>query len=117
MGGHRVLDGKVVIGLSENIVVKDAKAKKVLAKIDTGATKSSIDTQLAKRLGLGPIIRSKMVKSAHGTTIRPIVKATITIAGKTMAEEFTLADRNHLKFAVLIGQNILRHGFLIDPSS
>jgi hypothetical protein len=48
--------------------------------------------------------------------IRPIVEITITIAGKTVKEEFTLADRKHMKYAVLIGQNVLRHGFLIDPS-
>ena len=116
MGGYRLLDGKVVIGLSERITIKNSKGKRTVeAKIDTGATKSSIDVELAKQLHLGPVITSKMVKSAHGYMLRPVVKATIAIAGKTLTEDFTLADRNHLKYAVLIGQNILKHGFLIDP--
>jgi hypothetical protein len=117
MGAYKLLDGKVVIGLSERIIVHNSKGKKIVAaKIDTGATKSSIDLSLAKTLHLGPVITSKMVKSAHGYMLRPVVEATIVIAGKTIKEEFTLADRKHLKYAVLIGQNILKHGFLIDPS-
>ncbi len=117
MGAYKTLVGKVVIGLTERISVQNSNGKKaVFAKIDTGATNSSLDTDLAKNLKLGPIIKSKYVKSAHGSMVRPVVEATITLAGKTITAEFTLADRKHLKYAVLVGQNILKHGFLIDPS-
>ena len=86
------------------------------AKIDTGATKSSIDTNLAAKLRLGPVIKSKLIKSAHGSKLRPIIEATIELAGNVIKSEFTLADRAHMKYSILIGQNILKHGFLIDPS-
>ena len=112
-----MLNGKLVIGLTEKVNIKFEDGKKgVIAKIDTGATKSSIDTNLAAELKLGPVIKSKLVKSAHGSKLRPIIEATIELAGKKIKSEFTLADRAHMKFRILIGQNILRDGFLIDPN-
>ena len=117
MGGYKVLDGKIVIGLTEKVLVHNSTSKKaVKAKIDTGATKSSIDTNLAAKLRLGPVIKSKLIKSAHGSKLRPIIEATIELADKVIKSEFTLADRAHMKYSILIGQNILKHGYLIDPS-
>ena len=78
MGGYKVLNGKIVIGLQEKVSIKHSSGNKnVIAKIDTGATKSSIDTNLAAELKLGPVIKSKLVKSAHGSKLRPIIEATI----------------------------------------
>ena len=117
MGGYKILDNKVVIGLDEKVKIQYSSGKKnVVAKIDTGATKSSIDTNLAAELKLGPVIKSKLVKSAHGSKLRPIIEATIELAGKKIKSEFTLADRAHMKYRILIGQNILKDGFLIDPT-
>ncbi len=117
MGSYRELGGKVVIGLAEKVYVQYGSGRKiVIAKIDTGATKSSIDTNLAAELKLGPVIKSKLVKSAHGSKLRPIIEAAIELAGKKIKSEFTLADRAHMKYRVLIGQNILKDGFLIDPT-
>jgi len=117
MGGYTVLGGKIVIGLAEKVNIQYSGGKKnVVAKIDTGATKSSIDTNLAAELRLGPVIKSKLVKSAHGSKLRPIIEATIELAGKRIKSEFTLADRAHMKYRILIGQNILKDGFLIDPT-
>ncbi len=114
---HQMLNGKVVIGLAEKVAIEYQNGKKnVIAKIDTGATKSSIDTNLAAELKLGPVIKSKLVKSAHGSKLRPIIEATIELAGKKIKSEFTLADRAHMKYRILIGQNILKYGFLIDPT-
>ncbi len=33
-----------------------------------------------------------------------------------MKVHFSIADRAHMKYKVLIGKNILKKGFLIDPS-
>ena len=117
MGKDQVLGGKIVIGLAEKVKIYHPRGNKiVIAKIDTGATKSSIDTNLAAELKLGPVIKSKLVKSAHGSKLRPIIEATIELAGKKIKSEFTLADRAHMKYRILIGQNILKDGFLIDPT-
>jgi hypothetical protein len=109
---------KTVIGLTEPVTIVGPKGdtKEVVARIDTGATKSSIDVKLAADLSLGPIIKAKLVRSASGTGLRAVVNAKIDLADKEIKTEFTLADRSHMKYSVLIGQNILREGFLIDPS-
>ena len=108
---------KKIIGLSEKVKIQGRdKVMDVQAKIDTGATKSSIDFELASQLKLGPVIKTKLVKSASGNALRPVVKVDLTISGKEVNAEFTLADRNHLRYQILVGQNILNKGFLIDPS-
>jgi hypothetical protein len=106
-----------VLGLTETVIIIGNKGKEqVTARIDSGATSSSIDIALANKLDLGPIIRKKIVKSASGIKERPIVKAKAKINNKIIEEEFTLADRKHMTYPVLIGQNILKEGkFLIDP--
>lgn len=117
MAEFELLNNKIVIGLTEKVKVHFKRGEKtVIAKIDTGATKSSIDIELASKLGLGPVIKSKLIKSAHGNKLRPIIEAEIELAGKQMKSEFTLADRTHMKYMILIGQNILKNGFLIDPT-
>ena len=109
---------KKVVGLTENITIfgGDKKGRKIIARIDSGATKSSVDVKLAAELKLGPIIKTKLVKSTHGNTLRPVVKGKIKIAGKTITSELTIADRTYMKYRILIGQNILKDAnLIIDP--
>lgn len=106
-----------VVGLTETITIRSGtESLEVEARIDSGATKSSIDISLASKLRLGPVIATKMVKSANGAKLRPMVEVTTIIAGREVTGKFTLADRSHMKYKVLIGQNILKRGFLIDPN-
>lgn len=108
---------KTIIGITEKIKIIGKRTSKIVtARIDTGATRSSVDAKLAARLLLGPVIKTTLVKSAHGNRIRPIIKVPIKIAGKELKEEFTIADREHMRYKALIGRNILRKGFLIDPN-
>ena len=109
---------KIILGLTEKLTVISPtnKEEQVIARIDTGATASSIDIKLADKLKLGPITRSKIVKSASGIEKRPIIVAKVKINGDIIEEEFTLADRSYMTYPLLIGQNILKKGnFLIDP--
>jgi len=112
------MDEKVVLALIERVKLHGgaAEGKEILAKIDTGADNSSIDMELASELQLGPIVKTKRIISSHGKSLRPVVEVTMDLAGKTITEYFTLYNRSHMKFPVLIGKNILRQGFLIDPS-
>ena len=118
MEEHDRVNGRIIIGLIEDIelISSNGNKEEVVAKVDTGATKSSIDTKLATKLKLGPIMRTKIVKSAQGHQLRPIIEAEIILAGEKIKAEFTLADRSHMRYQVLIGVNILENGFLIDPS-
>ena len=112
------MEEKITIGLIEEVTIltNDHKKKVAEAKIDTGASKSSIDLTLASELKLGPIIKTKLIKSAHGVRIRPVLNIAIILHGKKMKAEFTIADRKHMDYKILIGQNILKQGFIIDPS-
>jgi len=107
------VDKKIVLGLIEPI---DIGGEKVLGKIDTGASKSSISIQLASKLRLGPIVKTVRIISSHGKTVRPVIKVSIIIGGKKFKMLFNLTDRKKLKYHILIGQNILKRGFLIDPN-
>jgi hypothetical protein len=114
---YRKINGKTIIGLVEPItlVTGDGGKKTFRAKVDTGASKSSMEISLQKRLGLGPVIKKKLIKSAHGSKMRPVIEAEAVFAGKTLKAQFTLADRKHLSCQILVGQNMLKYGFLIDP--
>ena len=107
---------KTVVGLVEKVKLNGHVEEEVCARIDTGATNSSIDLTLASKLKLGPIIQSKMVKSANGSKLRPVIESELEICGIKLKAKFTLADRSHMKYPVLVGQNILKLGFLIDPN-
>ena len=101
------------IGLIEKVKLN---GKDVMAKIDTGAERNSVDTKLAAELWLGPIIGVKNFINAHGKTTRPIVKGSLEIGGKKIRASFNLFDRRKLKYRILIGKKTLKTcGFLIDP--
>ena len=109
---------KTILGLTEKVeIIGKEKSKKITARIDTGADICSIDKNLAKRLELGPVEKLKKIKSAHGIKKRPVIRAVLEIKKrKFKGIRFTLANRSHLKYKVLIGKNILKKEFLIDPS-
>ena len=115
---RRKIGKKIVLGLIEPVIFygKDGKKLKLMARIDTGATSSSLDTQVAKELKLGPVVRYADVKQASGRSKRPVMKSSLKIDGKELRAEFSIADRKHMRYKALIGQNILKRGFLIDPN-
>ena len=108
---------KTVVGLIERIVVIGKNSnRKVKARIDTGAKSNSIDKKFANGLEIFPGKKTTIVKSSIGKAKRHVVMLNVEIAGQKMKGRFTLADRSMLKYPVLIGRNILRKGFIIDPS-
>jgi alpha-L-glutamate ligase-like protein len=107
------------IKASEEIMIKNNKGKKitVLAKIDTGAWSSSIDERLAVDLGIytsAKVIGRKRKISALGEEERPVIAATLWVAGKRIKTELSVADRSDLTYKIIIGRIDLQ-GFLIDP--
>src|SRR5574341_383642 len=95
---------KIIIGLTARVVLFGKKGKKeVIARIDTGATKSSIDKGLAQELDLGPALTHTRIKIAHGTRYRPVVTTDVMLGGELMHAEFNIAEREHMKYKVLIG--------------
>ena len=111
-----------VIGLVEEIYIRidsengGSREVKVKAKIDTGASMSSISKRLVSRLKLQLHHRTAMVKSALGRERRTMLKLPIRMHGKHLKAFFSVADRKNLAHKMLIGQNILKLGkFVIDP--
>ncbi len=113
-----MVEKRITLGLVEKVLImSDKDSRELVARIDTGATASSIDTKLAEKLGLQYTDKFKVVKSASGSEKRPLVIVRVKIRNLVIEEIFNLADRSHMTYQVLIGQNILKKGdFLVDPN-
>ncbi|WP_227356285.1 ATP-grasp domain-containing protein [Haladaptatus salinisoli] len=101
-----------LIGYTERITVSGAQgSESVLAKSDTGATRTSIDLGLAARLGVGPIKQRTRVKSgiSKTTTARPIVDVVLGIKGDWHTVTANVTDRGHMKHPVLLGRDVLQY--------
>jgi hypothetical protein len=112
--------GVKTISAFEEIVIKGFGTKgikkKVMAKIDTGAWRSSISKEIATELGLmrrDNILWSKKVKSTLGEEERPIVAVTFWLAGRKIRTAVSVAKRSSLKFYAIIGRKDLK-GFLVN---
>jgi len=110
-------DSNKVVGAVEEIVLRSAHGeKKVLARIDTGAKLSSLDAKIAEELGFKESTRIQKVRSSHGRSERPVINVRVEVRGVEHLSEFTVIDRSHMKYQVLIGRNVLENGFLVDVS-
>lgn len=90
---------------------------KTLAKIDTGAWRTSISYKLAEELGLlheDNILWYKHVRSSLGKEKRPVIGLTFWLAGRKIKTPASVAKRMALKYPVIIGRKNLK-GFLVDP--
>jgi alpha-L-glutamate ligase-like protein len=114
-------EGVKIISAAEEVTVKgllpDRKRVKVMAKIDTGAWRTSISDKLARELGLldeKNILWTKKYKSALGSTERPAISLTFWLAGRKITTPASVAKRMSLKFPIIIGRKNLKT-FLVDP--
>jgi hypothetical protein len=94
----------------------DGASKQGFARIDTGAARSSIDTDLARELGLDLAGAEKLtVKSSLGVDTRPVVRLTLQIDGRSIPTKVTVNDRSDLSSQILVGRHDL-DGFVVDVS-
>lgn len=89
--------------------------KSYLAKLDTGAYRTSLDKKLVEELGLPLLERQILIKSASGVGTRSAVKVNFTLHGKQISSVATVVDRSHLKYPLIVGRKDLK-GFLINPA-
>ncbi|WP_281543843.1 ATP-dependent zinc protease [Grimontia sp. SpTr1] len=131
-------DGKLVMGEKEWVRVDEINVV-AKARVDTGATTSSIsaidieeferDGEEWVRFRLAhddkqtdlmemPVIRTVRIiqSSAEGYDRRYVVEMPITIGDVTETTEFTLRDRHHLNFPVLLGRTYLKDVAVVDVS-
>jgi RimK family alpha-L-glutamate ligase len=102
----------VVVGYIEDVVVSGTRGNKnVLAKSDTGATRTSIDAELAAEIGTGPILDIVKVKSGSlkSGRSRPVVDLVVGVGGTQHTVTASVEDRAHMDYQVLLGRDILQH--------
>ncbi len=108
-----------VIGIIQEVVVRGPSSEiLVRAKVDTGATRTTLDTDLAKKLGLGPVLRHVRTRAAAAEhpEQRDVVSAVLVIAGETFEVHVAITDRKDMKYHMIVGMDVLRRsGFLISP--
>jgi hypothetical protein len=109
-------DEPAVLGEEERVEVLSPSGEesvRALAKVDTGATYTSVDDDLARELGLDLAnARVVVVSSALGQEYRPLVEVRLRVEGRTLSSEATVSEREGLDNPVLIGRRDLP-GFLI----
>ena len=115
-------EGVRTISTQQQVTIKgknpNKKRVKVMAKIDTGAWRTSISEKLAQELGLltpENILWTKKFKSSLGVKVRPIVSVTFWLAGRKVITPASVAKRMALKYQMIIGRKNLK-GFLVEPS-
>jgi len=130
---------KLLVGEVEHVFLPNLGIE-LPARIDTGATTSSLDAkniQTFERDGnswvrftltnpeTGEVseverLRSRRVRVVQSNTDeperRPVIELLITVGRVTQLAEFTLSDRSHLRYPVLIGRNILQDVMVVDVS-
>jgi alpha-L-glutamate ligase-like protein len=112
-------DEPKIVGLIEEvkIVAYDKTRVPVMAKIDTGADRSGIDEELAKKLGLlseDNIIYQARYRSALGKHRRPVIALEYYLAGRKINSMVSVTDRSKLRTKFLIGKRDLL-GFIVRP--
>jgi len=111
---------KIVVENVEEIKIRLSKKKRVpvLAKIDTGAYRSSIDRELAESLGLlskDNILWMGRFVSGLGREKRPIIEVTFFLKGKKIRTAVSVSKREKMKTKFLIGRRDLE-GFFVNPA-
>lgn len=112
---EKVIEPGKTLTVIEPITIKyQGLTKTILAKLDTGAYRSSIDKALVHELGLPNAAKKVYVKSASGQNYRPTVTLSFTLAGKKINTIASVVDRSHLKYQIIVGRLDLQ-GFTINP--
>ncbi len=104
-------DGEpATVGYTEEVVLSGTSgSKSVVAKSDTGASRTSIDTRLAADIGAGPIKSITRVKSGSSKTARsrPVVDVVVGVGGNQHTVTASVEDRSHMDYPVILGRDIL----------
>jgi hypothetical protein len=122
---------KVTIGEVEDVML-EPWAITLPARVDTGATLSSLDARdlrvrdniadfvLGKRYGSVrlrlPVVDWIYVRNSAGVEKRPVAKIHICLGPKKIRALATLRDRSQMTYPFLVGRNVLNGSFMVDTS-
>lgn len=104
--------GTIRVGVFEDLEIEDFLGERhaIKAKLDTGAFRSSIDEDLAKKLGLldpENILLNIGYRSALGREERPVVGLTFYLKDRKIKTSASISDRSKLKRPMIIGRRDL----------
>ena len=133
------LSSKLIVGRHEQVWLEDIQLA-LPARVDTGAETASLDArniEMFERNGKR-WVRFDIFHPETGDTLqmerrlkrtvsiiqsntsepekRPVIKLGITIGHINQLAEFTLSNRSHLDYQLLIGRNILKDVMIVDVS-
>ncbi|MFC6942754.1 RimK/LysX family protein [Salinirubellus sp. GCM10025818] len=91
--------------------------ERAVAKSDTGAKRTSIDTELAGRIGTGPLVGTMEVRSGpgNGTEAQPLVDVDLRLNGQWRTITASITDRSQMTYPVLLGRDVLEE-YTLDIS-
>lgn len=131
------LASKLIVGRNEQVWLEDFQIS-LAARIDTGAETASLDARNIEEFERDgdAWVRFDIVQpdskelltlereiervtrilqsSSDEAERRPVIDLGITIGDVRQRAEFTLSDRSHLDYQMLIGRNILRDLMIVD---
>lgn len=129
------LDNKIVVGDKEMIYL-NPPGEYFMARIDTGATTSSVhgsdivwferDGKKWVRFNMNhdgkerviekPVVEVRTIRqsSSPEPIERAVIKMISSIGGIETEVDYTLADRSHMTFPLLIGRNLLKDLMVVD---
>ena len=127
-----------VIGLREWVALPDLGVAGLRAKIDTGASTSSLHAtevepfmrngehwvrfnahlgpamKLRHRPCEAPLVTMKTIKSSNGhAQVRYVIRTPLALGDRAWEVEFTLACRKAMRYRLLLGSKALVHGQLV----
>lgn len=124
-----------ILGRSDRVDLPELGLENIYAKIDTGAYTSSLHCSSAQivngqlefvlldeehpeftgmKFKMNKFTQREVKNSFGEAELRYIIRTTIKLFNRKIRAEFSLSDREKLRFPVLLGRKILRNRFLID---
>ena len=131
--GNVMAYSKPVIGAIEHVVIEPYGVQ-IDARIDTGASTTSLDARnvkvskkkdtvtfnLSPKFGGAevtvPIVAWRYVRTSGARERRPIVEMELCIDAKRLRVWVNLADRSEMQYPLLLGRNVITGNFVVDPS-
>jgi RimK family alpha-L-glutamate ligase len=110
--------GDGVLGYTTRIRINGRDgAEEAVAKSDTGAKRTSIDTDLAGRIGAGPLVGTTQVRSgaSNAAETRPLVDVNLYLDGRWQTVTASITDRSEMTYPVLLGRDVLE-AYTLDIS-
>lgn len=135
--GYIYVGDKLLVGEIESVIISPLDSP-LNARIDTGATTSSLDArniaqferdgEVWVRFDMAnrqteevitierPLVRHARIMQSNTAKpeTRPVVLMSLTLADRTLMVEFSLSNRSHLTYPVLIGRNVIKDILLVD---